>query len=82
MRAYNKIKIKDIFERGDNKKRPKPARIIMGLGDGAEHTHYGPKSSTVKVKTIAEVESFKSVLAPDKTWVTWVYGGGRAPPLP
>lgn len=41
LKAYNKLRIKDIYSRGDSVTRPKPDYIIMGLGDGAENSHYG-----------------------------------------
>lgn len=41
MRTYNKLRIKDIYKHGDSVNRPKPEWIILGLGDGAERSHYG-----------------------------------------
>lgn len=40
IKAYNGLKIKDVYERGDKTTRPKPDWIIMGLGDGASRSHF------------------------------------------
>jgi hypothetical protein len=40
IRGYNGVRIKDIYMSGDCKNRPIQARIIVGMGDGAERSHY------------------------------------------
>jgi len=40
MKGYNGLVIKDVYKCGDSTARPKPSWIIMGIGDGAENSHY------------------------------------------
>ncbi len=47
MKTYYGLKIRDVYQtatgrrpRGDNKTRPKPDWVIMGLGDGAKNCCY------------------------------------------
>jgi hypothetical protein len=40
MKGYNGVVVKDVYKRGDKTTRPKPDWVIMGIGDGAENSHF------------------------------------------
>jgi hypothetical protein len=79
IKGYNGLKIKDVWEPGDPTTRPKPDWVIMGLGDGAEATHYGPrKSQKPQSKIIPQEGSDMPDAEPGPTdWHAWVYGGEK-----
>jgi hypothetical protein len=81
IKGYNGLVIKDIWHPGDSSKRPKPDRIIIGVGDGTAKKP--PIKSKITERIFPETPTDTRLPRVPEGWIdahrpawhNWVYGG-------
>lgn len=74
IKEYNGLVIKDVWHPGDSSKRPKPDRIIIGIGENMKH--YIRHIKTVCRKPLKRVPE-GDIDKHRPVWHAFVYGSKR-----